>query len=173
MWMRHGDFIALFRAWKSLNSLLRDEWIWYWTFRPQFWVFHVVLVLWLCGNPLHNVQIPRAFRASTDGPVERCPGFSRVSREVSICNPRSDKQQICDLPKLCPRDVSWGIVWRISSVCHSNPARLDCEMRYSLSALFAPACYTSSRQAICYLTNTTDRITTVFQNVFDVPDRAL
>lgn len=78
----------------------------------------------------------------------------------------------CDLPKLCPRDISWGTVWRISSVCKSNPAGLDCKMRYNLSTLFAGACYTSSRQAICYLTNTTNCITTVFQNVFDVPNRA-
>lgn len=103
MWLRHGDFIALFQAWKAFNNLLRDEWIRYWTFRPQLWVFHVILVLQLCRKPAHNVQIPRDFRPSTDGPVECCAGFSRLNRQVSICSPRSDKQQIVRFA----RALSW------------------------------------------------------------------
>lgn len=142
-------------------------------FRPRFWVFHVALILWLCRKPIPNVQIPRDFSASTEGPIEPCPGFSRGKHKASICNAHSPNNELCDLPKLCPRDRSWGTVWRISSVCESNPARPDCKMRYRLSTLFASACYTSSRQALRYWANTTDSVTTVAQTVFDVPNRAL
>lgn len=82
----------------------------------------------------------------------------------------------CDLSKLCPGDTSSGTVWRISSVCQSDPARLDCKMRCNSSTSSVGACYTSSREALCTVqggTNTTDRITTVFQDGFDVPHRAL
>jgi len=128
MWIRHGDFIALFQAWKALNNLLRDEWIWYWIFRPQFWVFHVILVLWLCRKPVPNVQIRRDFSASTDRPVEHCPGFSRATEPVFTILVLINNK-LCDLPKLCPQDRSWATVWRISSVCECNPAGLDCKMR--------------------------------------------
>lgn len=156
--------LLFFQAWNALNNLLRDEWIWYWINRPQFWVFHFILFLWLCRRPVPNVQIPRDFSASTDAPVEHCPGFSRVNHKA-ICNP-PDKQQVVWLAQALSSRHELGHSLK-DFLCLQ---RLDCKMQCNLSTLFASACYTSSRQAVCYLTNATDSITTAFQNVFDVPN---
>lgn len=123
--MRHRDFIAPFQAWKALDNLLRDKWIWYWISDLSFGYFMSSYssgfaedLFLMCKSQgisvptqMDQLSIVLVFQEQTTKPVFAI---------LFLINSRQ-----CDLPKLCPRDTSWGTVWRISSVCKDLTAGCD------------------------------------------------